>query len=898
MEPNQWYNLTVQECMDRMQTDLVKGLTSKEVEHRLQQVGENMLQEKKKISPWVILLNQFKDFMVLVLLAATLISGLLGEFTDAITIIAIVVINGILGFIQEFKAEKSLNALKELTAPMAHVIRNGELAQILAKDIVPGDLVYFEGGDRIPADVRIIVSHGLHIEESALTGESVPVLKVDGTIQDTEVPLGDQRNMAFMGTLVTRGTGQGIVIGTGMHTEMGKIADLIQSTDTMQTPLQQRLEQLGKILIVVALALTAMVVIAGIMHDHNPYQMFLAGVSLAVAAIPEGLPAIVTIALALGVQRMIKRKAIVRKLPSVETLGCASVICSDKTGTLTQNKMTVTEIWVEGMKIGVTGSGYSLKGDFLFEGKGGKPDRTSSFHKLMELNCLCNNAQIREEKKVWGIVGDPTEGALLVAAAKAGVTHASMQHWDRVKEFPFDSERKMMSVLVKNHRGSQTIAVKGAPDVLLSRCTHVLWNGNVIALTSSQKKQILETNQMMAGQALRVLAVAYRDVPAGERIVDEQQAENRLIFVGLCGMMDPPREEVRDAIKKCRLAGIRTVMITGDHQKTAEAIARQLGILPKGGLTINGQDLYNMSDEEFARKVENIYVYARVSPEHKLKIVRALQARGHVVAMTGDGVNDAPAIKAANIGIAMGITGTDVSKEASSLILADDNFATIEAAIEEGRTIYDNIRKFIRYLLASNVGEILVMFLAMMAGMPLPLVPIQILWVNLVTDGLPAMALGVDQPEGDTMKRPPRSSKESIFARGLGWKIISRGLLIGVCTLAAFWITLQAEPDNLVKAQTMAFSTLVMAQLIHVFDCRSEHSVFHRNPFQNKYLVLSVIVSVLLLVGVIYLAPLQPIFKTVPLNGKEWMILLGFAAIPTFAVGLMRLMIDAVIGKK
>ncbi|RKD24135.1 calcium-translocating P-type ATPase, SERCA-type [Ammoniphilus oxalaticus] len=903
MDNKQWYNLSAQECIDRLQTNPEKGLTWKEAGKRIEQVGENILQEKKKVSSWMILLNQFKDFMVLVLLAATLISGLLGEYTDAITIIAIIVINGILGFIQEFRAEKSLNALKELTAPSAHVIRDGNLSQIPAKDVAPGDLVYFEGGDRIPADVRIIASQGLYVEESALTGESVPVLKEERAIHDQKVSLGDQRNMAFMGTLVTGGTGQGIVIGTGMKTEMGKIADLIQTTESMQTPLQRRLEQLGKILVAVALVLTAMVVVAGIMHDHNPYQMFLAGVSLAVAAIPEGLPAIVTIALALGVQRMIRKKAIVRKLPSVETLGCASVVCSDKTGTLTQNKMTVREIWFEGKSIAVSGGGYVPEGEFSCDGRIIEPNRSKGLEKLFELNVLCNNAQLNEEmserksrlsaaKKEWKVVGDPTEGALLVVAAKAGKTPATVRGWTRLKEFPFDSERKMMSVLVE-HQGRRMVAVKGAPDVLLSRCSQIVWNGKTITLTDELRQQALDNNQKMAEQALRVLAIAYREVPANDSIYDHNQAESNLVFVGLCGMIDPPREEAKEAIKRCREAGIKTVMITGDHQTTAEAIANQLGILPKDGLTINGQDLYNMSDGEFARKVEDIYVYARVSPEHKLRIVRTLQAKGHIVAMTGDGVNDAPAIKAANIGIAMGITGTDVTKEASSIVLADDNFKTIGDAIEEGRTIYDNVRKFIRYLLASNVGEILVMLLAMLMGMPLPLVPIQILWVNLVTDGLPAMALGVDQPEGDTMRRPPRPSKESIFARGLGWKIISRGALIGLCTLAAFWLTLQADPDNLRKAQTMAFSTLVMAQLIHVFDCRSEHSVFRRNPFQNMYLVVAVIVSTILLVGVIYLEPLQPIFKTVPLNSAEWITLLSLAAVPTIVFGTARLMIDA-----
>ena len=904
VDVKQWYNLTEQECLERMHTDPIKGLSATEAKKRLEQVGENVLEEKQKISSWMILLNQFKDFMVFVLLLATLISGLLGEFTDAITIIAIVVINGILGFVQEFKAERSLGALKELTAPSAHVIRSGNLEKIPAKEVVPGDLLYFEGGDRIPADIRVITASSLYVEESALTGESLPVLKGTHLISKDQIPIGDQKNMAFMGTLVTRGTGQGVVIGTGMRTEMGKIADLIQSTDSLQTPLQQRLEHLGKILIVVALALTAMVVIAGIMHNHNPYQMFLAGVSLAVAAIPEGLPAIVTVALALGVQRMIKRKAIVRKLPSVETLGCATVICSDKTGTLTQNKMTVVKLWTEGKKIEVTGIGYEPDGKFLFDEKPMLPERNVGMRKMLEIGALCNNARLMEEasgKKLllrkdrteWNVVGDPTEGALIVASAKAGITDAVISaKWDRVKEFPFDSERKMMSVVAKQHHGQPMIAVKGAPDVLLSRCTKMLYNGEVIPLSRERAQEILLANQQMAEQALRVLAAAYREVRPNERITDEQSAENDLIFIGLFGMIDPPRVEVKEAIRNCRIAGIKTVMITGDHQTTAEAIAKQLGIIPNGGLTINGQDLYNMSKDEFVEKVEDIYVYARVSPEHKLNIVRALQSRGHIVAMTGDGVNDAPAIKAANIGIAMGITGTDVAKEASSLILANDNFTTILAAIEEGRTIYDNIRKFIRYLLASNVGEILVMFLAMMAGLPLPLVPIQILWVNLVTDGLPAMALGVDEPEQDTMKRPPRSSKESIFARGLGWKILSRGALIGVCTLAAFWLTLEADPDDLTKAQTIAFSTLVMAQLIHVFDCRSEKSVFHRNPLGNIYLVVSVIVSVLLLGGVIYWEVMQPIFRTVPLAMNDWFFVLAFAAIPTFVVGVMRLLLD------
>ena len=838
--------------------------------------------------------------MVLVLLIATLISGLLGEYTDAITIIAIVIMNAILGFVQEFRAEKSLQALKEMAAPHARVLRNGEVQSIPAVDVVPGDIVLLESGDRVPADIRLLKTHALYIEESALTGESVPVNKQEETIPYDDIPLGDQKNMAFMGTLITRGTGVGVIVETGMNTEMGKIADLIQSTEEMETPLQRRLEQLGKILIVISLLLTALVVVTGIWHGQNAYAMFLAGVSLAVAAIPEGLPAIVTVALALGVQRMIKRKAIVRKLPSVETLGCATVICSDKTGTLTQNKMTVTDLWVDGEEVKVTGTGYEPEGEFLIRSTKVSPDRHAPLKRLMEVSALCNNAQLidkgkvktglfKKEKVEWGIQGDPTEGALVVLAEKGNINKKQLEQiWVRKQEFPFDSTRKMMSVLVeKNHQ--QMVAVKGAPDVLLDRCSSIILDGRMVSLTPSMKNQVKQAIEKMASRALRNLGFAYKEVRRGERIETEDQAEQNLIFVGVAGMIDPPREEVKEAIKTCKTAGIRTVMITGDHQTTAEAIATQLNILPPHGLTVNGQDLYNMSNTEFMEKVDDIYVYARVSPEHKLRIVKALQAKGHVVAMTGDGVNDAPAIKAADIGISMGITGTDVSKEASSLILSDDNFATIVAAIEEGRGIYDNIRKFIRYLLASNVGEILTMFFAMMMGLPLPLVPIQILWVNLVTDGLPAMALGVDPAEENIMNRPPRDSKENVFARGLGWKIISRGFLIGLATLGIFWLTITNQPDNLIKAQTMAFATLVMAQLIHVFDCRSDISVFHRNFLENKYLVIAVLSSLLLLIGVIYIEPLQPIFRTVSLTLADWILVTIAGAIPTIGFGVANL---------
>ncbi|MFD2171458.1 calcium-transporting P-type ATPase, PMR1-type [Tumebacillus lipolyticus] len=892
MQKNDWHTMEVHDVLQMLSVP-VDGLTNTEADKRRERFGENRLNEAEQKSWLTLFLNQFRDFMVLVLLGATLVSGLLGEHADAITIIAIIIVNGILGFYQELRAEKSLASLKQLTAPSALVNRAGEKRTIPAAELVLGDVIFLESGDRVPADVRVLECVGFEAEESALTGESLPVQKSSGCIQEVNAALGDRKNMAYMGTMITRGKAKAVVVATGMTTEMGRIADLIQTAEETETPLQRRLDQLGKILVYVALGITAIVVLFGILHGNDMYTMFLAGVSLAVAAIPEGLPAIVTVALALGVQRMIKRRAIVRKLPSVETLGCATVICSDKTGTLTQNKMTVQRIWTGGQYYEVTGTGYDPTGEFYCAGKKAELARRPDLLRLLEISVLCNNAVLRQEqvkKQVdWVVQGDPTEGALMVMAAKAGLHGPDMEaQQPRLAEIPFDSTRKMMSVLTRDQKGNLFMLSKGGPDVLLERCGYMLVDGVVTPLTRAMRKSIMQANYMMGAEALRCLAVAYRPLRS-EKQFHGEDAERDLVFVGLTGMIDPPRPEVMEAISRCKRAGIKTVMITGDHQVTAEAIARQLGILPSGGLTVNGHDLYNMSDEDLKARVEDIYVFARVSPEHKLRIVKALQANGHVVAMTGDGVNDAPAIKASDIGISMGQGGTDVAKEASSLILSDDNFATIVAAIEEGRGIYENIRKFVRYLLASNVGEIVTMFLAMMMGMPLPLVPIQILWVNLVTDGLPAIALGVDQAEKDIMQKPPRNVRESIFARGLGFKILSRGILIGVATLAVFWFSLQMEPDDLIKAQSMAFTTLVMAQLIHVFDCRSvEGGIFSRNLFENRWLVLSVISSIGLLLGVMYIEPFQPVFRTVPLGLVDWMIVLIAAAIPTFALAARR----------
>ncbi|MFD1171980.1 cation-translocating P-type ATPase [Oceanobacillus picturae] len=881
-----WYQLDVERVEQKLQVTSRKGLTTKQVEKRRKQYGYNVLETQKNTSKWLIFLKQFQDFMVLVLLAATLIAGLLGEYIDAIAIMIIVIVNGCFGYFQEQKAEKSLEKLKELSAPLATVLRNEKWEKIYSKEVVVGDIVKVSSGDRIPADIRIVKSSGMETEESTLTGESLPVMKHATAITRDQLEAQDQVNMGFMGTLVTRGSGIGIVVGTGMNTVMGQIASLMANTKKVMTPLERKLAELGKILIVVALFLTALVVMLGVMQGHPIYNMFLAGVSLAVAAIPEGLPAIVTVALSLGVQRMIRKKAIVRKLSAVETLGCASVICSDKTGTMTENKMTVKELYIGGNQLYVTGDGYNLQGDFFLNKE--KVDEDYPNLKAMLLyGSLCNNASLQVKKGKQYIDGDPTDGALLIAARKIGLTVNATEKYRIIKEIPFDSDRKRMSVVIEDENQMRYLITKGAPDVLLPRSTY---QGNAqgrSVLKAADIEKIDKAVNGMAEKALRTLAVAIKPLSKNENL-DNAFLEKDLTFIGLYGMMDPPRKEVKAAIEECNQAGIKTVMITGDHVKTARAIAQNLNLLPENGLVLEGHQLTEMSVEDLEDVIDDTYVFARVTPEHKLKIVQAFQRKGHIVAMTGDGVNDAPAIKASDIGISMGISGTDVTKEASSLILMDDNFATIKSAIHEGRNIYENIRKFIRYLLASNVGEILVMLFAMLLAMPLPLIPVQILWVNLVTDGLPAMALGLDKSEGDVMKHSPRNPREGVFARGLGYKIITRGILIGIVTLIGFMVTYQNNPDNLIYGQTIAFTTLVMAQLIHVFDCRSEKSVFARNPFENIYLVFAVISSLLLLLVVIYWEPLQPIFHTTFLGIRDWMLIIVLSALPTVLFGFTK----------
>ncbi|MGI6119465.1 MAG: calcium-transporting P-type ATPase, PMR1-type [Desulfosporosinus sp.] len=875
-----------------------KGLGVKEVQRRLVEVGKNVLAVKKGVHPVFLFLGQFKDFMVLVLLAATVVSGLLGEIADAVTILAILIINAILGFVQEYRAERSMESLRSLTAPEARVLREGIEQRIPAADLVPGDIVLLETGDRIPADVRWIQAVNMQVEESALTGESHPVNKSIMPLKEELTPMADRSNMGYMGTSIVNGRGAGVVVATGMDTEMGVIAGMIQGVQDEETPLQKRLAELGKWLVLISFLVCAAVVVIGVLRGESFYKMFFTGVSLAVAAIPEGLPAIVTVALAVGVQRMVKRQAIIRKLPAVETLGCATVICSDKTGTLTQNEMTVRQIYSDGRRISVSGQGYDPKGDF----QGADPTKERDpLREGLIISALCNNSTITKKgvqvtglfrskgsDAPWGIEGDPTEGAILVAAAKAGIWREVLERkQERIAELSFDSERKRMSVVYKTKKG-RMVYVKGAPDMVLERCRQELTSQGVVQLSVERKQRIMRANDEMARHALRVLAVAEKPLSAAEPL--DERIEEGLTFVGLLGMIDPPRASAVKAVRVCQQAGIKPVMITGDHRLTAEAVAHELGMFrgTKGGV-ITGEDLERMSEEDLSERVMDISVYARVTPKDKLRIVRALKKQGQVVAMTGDGVNDAPAVKEADIGVAMGLTGTDVTKEASAMVLGDDNFATIVAAVEEGRGIYDNIRKFIRYLLSCNLGEVLTMFLATLVGLPLPLLPIQILWVNLVTDGLPAMALGIDRSEPGIMNRKPRAPEESIFARGLAAKIGIGGTLIGLGTLFVFVVGLLMG-ENILCARTMAFTTLVFFQLFQVFDCRSEdQSIFEVGLQTNPYLLGAVLISMIMQLCVIYLPPLQVIFKTVPLESWQWILILCVSAGPSILFGFFRL---------
>ncbi len=876
-----WHTYSTEEACLKLRTDPDLGLTDAEAERRLQAIGLNALVEKPRATPWRILLQQFSDFMVLVLLAATVISFILGEVGDAVTIVAIVIMNGVLGFLQEYRAEQSVAALKRLTAPTAQVVRGGATLCIPADELVPGDVIELEAGDRIPADSRMLRQVAMEVDEAQLTGESHSVPKCSQALDRNDLELGDRRNLVFMGTTVNRGRGRAVVVATGMNTEMGQIAHLMRETHDEATPLQRRLEQLGKVLVVLSIAIVAMVVVTGLFRGEPVYQMFLTGVSLAVAAIPEGLPAIVTIALALGVQRMIRAHAVVRRLPAVETLGCTTVICSDKTGTLTKNRMTVTEVWIGGQSVPSSAEGR-------LEPVSDDPKLGDHLRRLLVGAALCNNGILNDGKTPISH-GDPTELALLWAAQKNEIDVSALRKmYPRQGELPFESERQRMSVAVGNE--SQLISyVKGSYESVSQVCRWIWWDGKIEPLRGAVQRQAMQAQEAMAGRALRVLAVAYRPLPTASSGSLQPQGlpaslmEIDLIMLGLVGMIDPPRPEAVRAIAAARRAGVRTVMITGDHPHTARAIADRMDMLRSGDLVVTGAELDAWSDEELAVKVHRVRVYARVSPRHKLRVVRAFKQAGEVVAMTGDGVNDAPAIKEADIGVAMGVSGTDVTKEASAMILTDDNYATIVRAVEEGRAIYDNVRKFIRYLLSCNIGEVLVMFLAAFMGLPLPLLPIQILLVNLVTDGLPAMALSVDPSAPGLMDRPPRSPRESVFAHGLGTKIAFRGLLIGISSLVVFAWALGPLAIGLREARTLALGTLVMSQLFHVFDVRSEDRNFLQvGLLSNPWAVLAVVSSIAMMVVVIYLPQLSELFKTYPLSIRDW-------GIVVFASGFIQL---------
>jgi Ca2+-transporting ATPase len=874
-------------------TDFEAGLTPAEAQRRLAEEGLNELVERGVKSPWLILWEQLTGLMVVILIVAAVVSGALGDWKDAIAILAIVVLNAVLGFSQEFRAEKAMAALKQLAVPTVKVRRDGHVVEISARELVPGDLVLLEAGALVPADGRLLESINLRVEESALTGESEPVEKVDRTLDRTELPVADRVNMVYMGTVVTYGRGVAVIVATGMNTELGRIAELIQTVEREPTPLQRRLEQLGRGLALAALAIVAIVFVLGLLRGEDWQLMLLTAISMAVAAVPEGLPAVVTIALALGAQRMLKREALIRKLPAVETLGSVTVICSDKTGTLTENRMTVTVLDVLGETQQVDTllqKGIPVANAELLPGQ--RP-AVRSLGLLAKAAALCNDASLEPTPEGgYRAVGDPTEGALVVAAAELGLVKAELdQRWPRLSEMPFSSERKRMTTV---HRvgvtpeqtdapwccGDYVAFAKGAVDSLLEISEQVWTGDEEVPLTDEMRARILAANDSLAAQGQRVLGVAFRPLDEEPEAVDEGGLEQEMTFIGLVGMIDPPRPEVRQAVATAKAAGIRPVMITGDHPLTARQIAWELEIAADAQ-PLTGRELAQMSVDDLEEVVDQVAVYARVSPEHKLKIVQALQDRGQIVAMTGDGVNDAPALKKADIGVAMGITGTDVSKEAADMVLLNDNFATIVAAVKEGRTIYDNIRKFIKYTLTSNAGEIWVMLLAPLAGMPLPLLPLQILWINLVTDGLPGLALSVEPAERDTMRRPPYDPQESIFGQGLGRHVAWVGLLMGLVSLAMGYWTWRSGWEHW---QTMLFTTLTLSQMGHALAVRSRASLFKVGLLSNRALLGAVLFTFALQMAVVYVPFLQGLFKTQALSAGELLLSLVLSTVVFWGV--------------
>ncbi len=860
------------------------GLGAKEADARLVKYGPNEIQAAHRISPWEILFEQFKNVLILILLGATAISFFLGHGVESIVIAIIVLFAVGLGFIQEYRAERAIDALRQMAAPTATVLRDGIDVKVPAREVVPGDVVILHTGDRIPADGRIIESINLQIEEAALTGESVPVEKHTDALPTQEMPVGDRKNMVYAGTAATYGRGRAVIVATGMQTEFGKIAQLLQTVETSRTPLQQNLDKVGSTLARAAFVVVAIIVAFGLLRGQPFIEMLIFGIALAVAVVPEALPAVVTISLAIGVQKMVKRHALIRRLPAVETLGSTSVICSDKTGTLTKDEMTVRRIYVGGGEYSVSGSGYSPVGHF--SNNGGTPNEIAAElkHMLTAATLASDAILIKNEtgksENDWDIKGDPTEGALVVAAAKAGLRKEALEETHpRVQEIPFTSESKRMTTLHNTGKGFVAYT-KGAPEIILENCDSILTTNGVKRLDDTSRRQVLDAAQNFASQALRVLAVASKPDAVLE------SAQTGMTFLGLAGMIDPPRPEAKEAIAVCESAGIRPVMITGDHPLTAQAVARELGLL-KNGRVVTGAELDDISDEDFKREVETIDVYARVSPAHKLRVVTALQANEHIVAMTGDGVNDAPALKKADIGIAMGITGTDVTKEAAAMNLTDDNFASIVAAVEEGRGVFGNIKKYLMFLLSSNIGEITLMAAATLLGLPLPLTAVQILYVNLATDGLPALALAVDPPDSDIMRRKPRNPRTGIFTRPVKWILGIAGLWSGFVNISLFIWAINSG-RSIEEAMTMTFMSLVVIQFFKAYNHRSEHrSVFER-PFRNKWLNLAILWEFMLLLLIVYLPFLHEPFDTYSLPLIDWVIIFAVAASITPVLELVK----------
>ena len=857
-----WYTLSTKEVEKQMQTNIEFGLNEKQIEDKQKKFGLNKLEEKKKESIVIKFIKQFNDFMIIILIIASIISAVVArlegsnDYFDSIIIIAIVVFNAIMGLVQEAKAEKSLEALKKMTAPTCRVKRNGKISTIKSEQIVPGDIVLLEAGNYVPADCRLISSSNLKIEESSLTGETVPVLKDANCMLKEKTALGDMVNMAFSTTIVVNGHGEAIVTDIGMNTKVGKIAKMIITNEAPETPIQKKLGEVGKSLGIACLGICLLIFVIGLLKKIEPIEMFMTSVGLAVAAIPEGLPAIVTIMLSIGVTKMAKKNSIIRKLPAVETLGSSSVICSDKTGTLTQNKMQVTKI-------------ANINGD---------TNDKEYIKWLMGMATMCTDVEISRENGKIELTGEPTEKAIVSKALDEGKNKNELYNvMRRVKDIPFDSSRKMMTTIHKMPNGYRVIT-KGAPDVLLKRCNKVYDNGNVTTLDYSKTKLIENQNNKMADEALRVLAIAYLDIPSLPSRIDTETVEKNLIFIGLIGMIDPPREGVKEAVATCKKAGIKTVMITGDHIITAKAIAKDLGILRGSDLAITGEELDKIPQAVLQRNIMNYSVFARVTPEHKVRIVKAYQSTGAVVAMTGDGVNDAPALKNADIGIAMGKNGTDVAKNAADMVLTDDNFVTIVEAVKQGRNIFDNIKKAVHFLIATNIGEIVTIFLGLILGLKSPLLAIQLLWINLVTDSLPAIALGLEKPEADIMDKKPRDSKKGIFADGLWQRIITEGTMLGILTLVAFSVGNYLY--DIEVGRTMAFVSLGLLELVHSFNIKSEESIFKVGLFENKYLLGAFILGALLQVVVVVIPSVAEVFKLVPLTQVQWMYTFGISILP------------------